>query len=60
MACNCGNNHITIRQQPILNRTTRCPRCQIVMQYKQMYISSTKRFIKLYECPKCRYKIESK
>lgn len=69
MGCGCGNK--TVKSQPvqkvssqnrkitnvISNNIKSCPKCKSTMIYKQQFVAKLRGYIKLWECPKCNYKI---
>lgn len=55
MGCGCGSRkNIKINMK---NRNMRklCPKCRTIMGYKQVYSPKSKRYIKRWECPRCKH-----
>jgi len=56
MGCGCkgnsgGNGKKKIRRIMRIN----CNKCGVKMNYKQKFMAKLRRYIKIWECPRCKY-----
>jgi len=53
MGCGCGSKKVRVN---IKNHKLRkvCPKCRILMGYKQVYSPKTKKHVRKWECPRCK------